>query len=261
MRWIDKLRLRRRSLFERNRVDDELDSELRFHLDEQIEENIRGGMTPQEARVAALRAIGGISQFKEECRDMRRVNWIENFVQDVRYGLRQLRKTPGFTAVAVLSLSLGIGANTAIFSIVNAYLFRNMPVEQPNRLVAIYLTAPQISGGLGLSYPDLLDYRKQDTGLSDIMGSTGVALSVTDSDKPELIWGEIVTGNYFSGLGVRPILGRGFVPDEDKAPGQAAVCVINYHFWRDRFHGDPGVIGRTIKINRHPFTIIGVAPH
>src|ERR1700686_5713742 len=123
--------------------------------------------------------------------------------KDVNYAARAMARTPGFTAVVVLSLALGIGANTAIFSIVNAYLLRPMPVEEPDRLVAIYAASPRWGNDVrGFSYPDLLDYRKQETGLSDLMGSTGIPLGVTDGDKPELIWGEIVTGNYFSGLGV-----------------------------------------------------------
>ena len=182
--------------------------------------------------------------------------------QDVRYALRVLLKSPGFTVVVVLSLALGIGANTAIYSIVNAYMLRPMPVEKPDRLVTLYFTAPRLGSELGwLSYPDLLDYRKQDTGLTDIMGSTGIPLSVTDGAESELIWGEIVTGNYFSGLGVHPVVGRGFLPEEDRAPGQKPVCVFNYNFWKRRFQGDPKIVGKTIKINDHPLTVVGVAPH
>jgi len=180
--------------------------------------------------------------------------------KDLRYACRILAKSPGFTAVVVLSLALGIGANTAIFAIVNAYLLRPMPVDDPDRLVAIYFTSPHWSGIGSFSYPDLLDYRKQETGLSDLMGHTGIPLSMTEGEKPELIWGEIVTGNYFSGLGVHPAAGRGFLPGEVRDPGKSPVCVINYNFWRRRFQGDPNVAGRTIKINGHQFTIIGVAP-
>ena len=181
--------------------------------------------------------------------------------QDLRYALRVLAKSRGFTAVVVLSLALGIGANTAIFSRVNALLLRPLPADDPHRLVAIYVTAPRWGSDIrGFSYPDLVDYRKADTGLSDLMGSTGVSLNFTDGERPELIWGEIVTGNYFSGLGVHPILGRGFLPEEDRAPGEKPVCVINYDFWRQRFQGDPNVVGRKIKINDHWLTIVGVAP-
>ncbi|HKW97714.1 MAG TPA: ABC transporter permease [Bryobacteraceae bacterium] len=181
--------------------------------------------------------------------------------KDLRFAARVLAKSPGFTLVVVLSLALGIGANTAVFSLVNAMLLRPMPVDQPDRLVAIYLTSPHWGSDIrGFSYPDLLDYRKADTGLAELMGSTGIPLSVTDNEKPELIWGEIVTGNYFAGLGVHPVLGRTFLPEEDRAPGQKPVCVLSYNFWREHFASDPKVAGKTIRLNGHTFTIAGVAP-
>jgi predicted permease len=182
--------------------------------------------------------------------------------KDLRYAARILAKSPGFTLVVVLSLALGIGANTSVFTIVNAYFLRPMPVDDPDRLVAIYLTSPARWGrDIGnFSYPELMDYRKANTGLSDLMGSSGLPLSITDSEKPELIWGEIVTGNYFSGLGVHPILGRGFLPDEARAPGQKPVCVLNYNFWRQHFQGDPNITGKVINIKGHAFTVVGVAP-
>ncbi len=186
---------------------------------------------------------------------------MSNAWQDLRYAARILLKSPGFTAVVVLSLALGIGANTAIFSLVNAYLLRPMPVDDPDRVVAIYQTAARWGQDIrGMSYPELIDYRKQDTGLADLMGSTGIPLSMQEGATPELIWGEIVTGNYFSGLGVRPVLGRGFLPEEDRAPGEKPVCVLNYNFWTRRFQHDPNVVGKSIKINGHAFTIVGVAP-
>ncbi len=183
--------------------------------------------------------------------------------KDARYAARVLAKSPGFTLVVVLSLALGIGANTAIFSLVNAYFLRPMPVDHPDRLEAVYLTSPARWGrDIGnFSYPDLLDYRQADSGFSDLMGSSGLPLTMTDGEKPELIWGEIVTGNYFSGLGVHPALGRGFLPEEDRAPGEHPVCVLNYNFWRKHFQSDPNIAGKSIQINSHPFTIVGVAPH
>jgi predicted permease len=136
-----------------------------------------------------------------------------------------------------------------------------MPVDHPERLIAIYVSAPNSGANVeGFSYPQWLDFQKQDTGLADIVGSSGLPLSVTEGDKPELIWGEIVTGNFFSGLGLHPVLGRGFLPDEDRAPGASPVCVINHEFWQRRFHGDPNVEGKTIRIEGHTFTIVGVAP-
>src|SRR5208283_4842895 len=187
---------------------------------------------------------------------------MNDFWKDARYAARVLAKSPGFTLVVVLSLALGIGANTAIFSLVNAYFLRPMPVDDPDRLVAVYLTSPRRWGrDIGnFSYPDLSDYRRADPGFSDLMGSSGLPLSMTGGEKPELIWGEIVTGNYFSGLGVHPVLGRGFLPEEDRAPGEHPVCVLNYNFWRKQFQSDPNIAGKSIRINGHPFMIVGVAP-
>lgn len=250
------------AFFRPRALDRELDQELETHLAMLAEQHMHSGLDPEEARRAARIELGGVTQLREAHREVRGLPLVEQFGQDVKYAVRALGKSPGFTAAVVLSLGIGIGANTAIFSIVNAFLLRPMPVEDPDRLVAVYLTAPRWGSEIaGLSYPDLVDYRKQDTGLSDIMGSTGIALSMTEGAEPELVWGEIVTGNYFSGLGVRMLAGRGFSADEDRAPGQKPVAVLNYNFWRRRFQGDANVVGRTIKINDHAFTVIGVAPH
>ncbi len=181
--------------------------------------------------------------------------------KDIRYSTRVLARSPGFTLVVILSLALGIGANTAIFSMANGFLLRPMPVEHPDRLVAIYLTSPKWGRDIrSFSYPQLLDFRKAETGLSDIMGFSGLPLSVTGGEKPELIWGEIVTGNFFSGMGIHPILGRGFRPDEDRAPGEKPVCVLSYNFWRQHFQSDPDIAGKQMQINGRTFTIVGVAP-
>ncbi|HTB16264.1 MAG TPA: ABC transporter permease [Bryobacteraceae bacterium] len=181
--------------------------------------------------------------------------------KDLRFAVRVLRKSPGFTAIVVLSLALGIGANTAIYTVFNAYLLRPMPVDAPDRLLAIYVSVPNGGANIeGFSSPQWKDFRAQETGLVDIAGSSGVPMSMTDSEKPELIWGEMVTGNYFSVVGVHPAVGRGFLPDEDEKPGEKPVCVLNYNFWQRRFHGDPEITGKSIKLEGQAFTIVGVAP-
>jgi predicted permease len=181
--------------------------------------------------------------------------------KDLRFAFRVLRKSPGFTLVVILSLALGIGATTAIYSLVNAFFLRPMPVDHPDRLVAVSVSIPNGGNSIeGFSYPQWKDFRAADTGLSDLLGSTGLPLSMTDGQMPELIWGEIVTGNYFSGLGVHPAIGRGFLPDEDEKPDLKPVCVLNYNFWQRRFHADPEIAGKTIQLEGHTFTIVGVAP-
>jgi predicted permease len=237
-------------LLRRRRLHADLEAELAFHRD----------MSTAHGNAIGL---GNTTQLREQALDLWRFGFLEDLWRDAVYAVRAMRRSPGFTATALLSLALGIGANTAIFSVFDTYLLRPMPVDDPGRLVAVYFTSAHRGSGnlISLSYPGLLDYRKQDTGLSEIMGSTGIGLSVTDGPTPELIWGEIVTGNYFSGLGVRPILGRGFVPEEDRIPGRNAVCVLNYHFWRKHYHSDPAIVGRIIRINGHAVTVVGVAPH
>src|SRR5215472_5187091 len=172
--------------------------------------------------------------------------------KDLRYAFRVLANSPGFAAVVMLSLGLGIGANTAIYSVVESLLLHPMPADESARLVAIHVSQPASgNAAYGFSYPEMLDYRSQDTGLSDLLGATGIPVSVTEGEKPELIWGEMVTANYFSGLGVHPLLGRGFSGDEDQAPGKGSGAVLSYNFWRRHYNSDPKVIGRTIRINKN----------
>ncbi|HEU0173938.1 MAG TPA: ABC transporter permease [Blastocatellia bacterium] len=259
--WIYTAPLRLRSLFRRDRVEQELDEELRYHIDRQIEENIAKGMTPEEARYAALRAMGGVEQRKEECRDMRRVRLIENLTRDVRYGLRTLRKSPGFTAAAALSLALGIGANTAIFSLVNTVLLRPLPVENPERLVSLNW-ASERGGGVfpSLSYLNYRDLRDRNNVLDGLIAYRMAPISLGHDGISERAWGYLATGNYFDVLGVKPALGRLLTPEDDKAQGANPVTVISYDCWQKRFAGDPHIVGRSVLVNARGFTVIGVAP-
>jgi predicted permease len=186
---------------------------------------------------------------------------MDTLLRDVRYTFRVLAKRPGFALVAILSLALGIGANVAVFSVVNLLLFKPMPVREPGRLAALYVTEPQSRTPSQFSYPDYLDYSENNEAFTDLMGFTGIPLNMTvGNGQPELIWGEMVTGNYFSGLGVEPALGRGFLPEEGQTPGARAVAVVNHGFWQRRFNSDPDIVGKVVKLNGHDFTIVGVAP-
>ena len=181
--------------------------------------------------------------------------------QDLRYGLRMLWRSPGLTAVVVLSLALGIGASTAIFTLVDSYVFEKFPVENPDRLVALYATRRAADYPEGFSYPDYQDYVRQSTTFESIYGYDGIALSVQETGgEPELIWGETVTGNYFHGLGFRAAAGRLLSPEDDVVPGAHSVAVLSYNYWKKRFAGDPRVVGRKLLINRRPFTVVGVGP-
>ena len=272
MRWIYKFPLRVRSLFRKSRLEQELTEELRFHLEKLAEEYVAKGMTPEEARYAAPRELGGVEQIKEECRDMRRVNWLENILQDVRYGLRQMRRSPGFAAVAVLMLALGIGANTAIFSLIDAVMLKMLPVKNPQQLVVLrWRQTKGVRGGPGVSGPrsSSLSYlgfkrlRRQNDIFSSVMGFVPLGISpesvtVNIDGQPSVAGGEMVSGNYFTGLGVSPVLGRVLTDaDEDHA---ARVTVLGYGYWTRKFGRDPAVIGKTIALGGEPFSIVGVAP-
>jgi macrolide transport system ATP-binding/permease protein len=260
-RWFYTLPLRLRALFGRKQLDQELKDELCDHLELQINENLSRGMSAEDARYSALRALGGVTQIEEQCRDTRGVNIIENLIQDLRYGLRQLRRSPGFSALAILCLTLGIGANAAVFSWVEGILFRPYPaVAHQERLLALAGTARDQSEAQGISWPDLLDLQRScklfDTFfVSKITGST---LSI--GDRAEVTTGSIVSANYFDAIGVHPILGRGFVPGEDVGRNGHPVAVISYQLWQRRFKGDPQIIGKTQRLNNVLHTIVGVAP-
>jgi len=259
--WFYTLPLRLRSLFGNTQVDQELKDELRDHLEQEIQENVARGMSAEEARYSALRALGGMAQIEQQCRDMRGGNMIDNLVQDLRYGFRQLCRRPGFSALAILCLTLGIGANAAVFSWVEGILFRPYPaVAHQERLLALAGTATGESGATETSWPDFLDLRRSCTVCDTFFVSkiTGSTLSI--GDRAQVTTGSIVSANYFDAIGVRPILGRGFEPGDDVGRNGHPVAVISYQLWQNRYKGNPQIIGRTQRFNNVPHTIIGVAP-
>jgi macrolide transport system ATP-binding/permease protein len=261
MRWYYKLPLRLRSIFHKNRAELDLSEELQFHLQNQIDEYVARGMNPKEARHAALRSLGGIEQAKEECRDARKVNLIENFLHDSRFALRMLRRSPGFSLLAILCLTLGIGANAAVFSWIEGILFRPYPaVAHQERLVAIGGTSRDEPRGTPLSWPDFQDLQRSCTLCETLFVSkiTGTTLSI--GDRAERTTGSIVSANYFDAIGVPPMLGRGFLPGEDQGQSAHPVAVISYQLWEGRFRGDPQIVGKTQRLNGVMHTIVGVAP-
>jgi len=261
--WLYTLPLRLRSLFHWAQVDQELDDELRDHLDRKTEEYVAKGMTQEEAHRRARLDLGGIEQAKERCRDARRVNWIQDFVQDLRFGLRILRKSPGFTTVAVLTLALGIGANTAIFSVVDWLTLRVPSIAKPEQVTT--LASQGTDGGYsnGFSYPDFEDIRNQSTTVfSDVAASMDYQADGLSVDgKSELMWASYVTGNFFQMIGVKPALGNLIEPTAGLSSHDEPVLVLGYAFWKAHFGGDSRVVGKSALVNGRPVTIIGVAPN
>ncbi len=245
--------------FRRRRLEDDLDEELRSHLEMAIELNVRKGMSTAEARREALLSFGGVERTKEMCRDQRGLPMIEMAWQDLRFGFRMLRRSPGFSLLAILCLTLGIGANAAVFSWIEGILFRPYPaVVHQEQLFA--LTGTALGEADLTSWPDLLDLQRSCTLVDSFIVTkiTGTTLSI--GDRAEVTTGSIVSANYFDAIGVHPILGRGFETGEDSGRNAHPVTVISYQLWKGRFKGDPQIIGKTQRLNGVMHTIVGVAP-
>jgi putative ABC transport system permease protein len=252
MRWHQRL-------FRRARTEKQLDAELRFHLEQQIAGYIAAGMTPEEARRRTRLEFGGLDQVKEECRDVGATRFLETLIQDVRYGLRQLRRNPGFTAGAVITLALGIGANTVIFSVVNAVLLRPLPYSNPGRLVSVWQTYRDFKE-VWVSTPDLYDWRAQNKVFDQIAAyRVAKGFNLQGSFKPRWIQGTFVTANLFGVLGVKPSLGRAFFESEDR-PGVHPEVVLSHALWVEAFHASRNVIGSVIDLNGKGYTVVGVMP-
>jgi macrolide transport system ATP-binding/permease protein len=247
-------------LFRRRKLEAQLDSELHFHVEQRTAELIAVGIEPAEARRRAMVEFGGVEDVKEECREARGWNFLENTWRDLSYGARMLRKSPGFTIVAVLTLALGIGANTAIVTVVNSLLLRPLPVEQPDRLVAVFTTHKRDNTFNPSSYPDYLDLRDHNRVFSGVAGHFYWPMSLRTVEHPEIVMGEVATSNYFAVLGVKPFLGRAFLPEEGEIPGGHPVAVLSYRAWKTGFGSDRGIIGKKVLINDYPFTVVGVTP-
>ena len=244
------------NLFRRERIERELDAELQAYLELDVEENIRRGMAPKEARRVALARLGGVEMVKDECRDVQRFRVAEDLWRDLRYGFRRLLARPVLAVVAVAVLAIGIGANVAILALVDALLLRPLPGADPSRLVAVF-TSDYSSGRPGAnSYPDLLDIRESAGDVFESVTATSRArVGVRIGGETRVMSAQLVEPNYFDTIGLRPAHGRGF-----EAVETGAVAVISNAIWLSEFGGDPSVLGRAITINGSPFTVVGVAP-
>jgi predicted permease len=259
--WFYTLPLRWRHRLRGKQADQELRDELRDHLEQQIQVNLEKGMPLEDARYAALLALGGTTQIEQQCRDARGHNFIANTIQDLSYGFRQLVRSPGFSILTILCLTLGIGANAAVFSWAEGILFRPYPaVAHQERLLALAGTSRGETGATETSWPDFLDLQRNCTLCDAVFVSkiTGSTLSI--GDHAEVTTGSIVSANYFDAIGVHPILGRGFEPGEDVGNDAHPVVVISYDLWQKRFKGDPQIVGKVQRLNNIPHTIIGVTP-
>jgi macrolide transport system ATP-binding/permease protein len=249
------------ALFRRGRLEDDLDDELRSHLEMAVELNLSKGMSPEDARRGALRGFGGVEQTKELYRDQRGLPMLETTLQDLRFGLRLLRRSPGFSTLAILCLTLGIGANAAVFSWIEGILFRPYPaVAHQERLLALAGTARGEVDATALSWPDFVDLQRSCTLFDSFFVSKIMGTTLSIGDRAEVTTGSIVSANYFDAIGVHPILGRGFEPGEDSGRNAHPVTVISYQLWQRRFKGDPQIIGKTQRLNGVFHTIVGVAP-
>src|SRR5437763_236680 len=248
-------------LVRKQRRETEMNAELQQHLDALTERNIAAGMSPKEARNAALREFGGVEQIKERAREQRVWLSADDFLQDLRFGARILRRSPGFAILAILCLTLGIGTNAAVFSWIEGILIRPYPlVAHQERMVALFGTRQGTTEKEGLSYPDFIDLEKNSTLFESFIVDRIVGTTLSVGDRAERASGGIVSVNYFDALGVRPMLGRGFRPEEGTGRNAHPVTVISYLTWQDRYKGDPDIIGKTQFLDGVQHTIIGVAP-
>src|SRR2546429_1804382 len=254
MSWIKRL-------FSRRRIYCELSEVIREHLEEKIEELVAGGMSRKEATYAARREFGNVTLVEEDSRTVWRWPSVENLLMDIRYSVRMLRKSPTFCAVAVLTLALGIGANTAIFSCINAWINNPLPYPQSDRLM-VFATNEKKSGWTGehvTSPADFFDFQKQNTSFEQSVAWTGASLNLTGDGSPELVDGGRVTWNFFDTLGAKPILGRTFTPDDDRS-GSPHVVILSEGLWQGRYDGDPKIIGRNVTSGGEAYTVVGVMP-
>jgi predicted permease len=241
-------------------VDTQLDDELRFHVDLEADRLAREGMAPEQARTTALRTFGGVERVREECRDTRGLGWFDATSRTLRYAFRSLRRNPAYSLLSILVLGLGIGANTAMFSVIHGVLLKPLPYVEGDRLVLVQQSAP-LAGqqSVGVSIPELYDYRRELTNFSGLVEFHQMSFDLINRGEPDRVATGVVSPNFFDVLGIRPHLGRTFV-DTDDDHGAQAVLVLSHSYWRTRFGGEPGIVGQVFEMNDRPHTVIGVLP-
>src|SRR5215510_855284 len=267
MFWLRLIYTRLYGLLRKNRIEQEMEDEMRFHLLMRTRDNIERGMRPDEAEREARRRFGNMSRIKDLARDIKGGGFVETLLQDLRYGARILLKHKGFTLIAVFTLALGIGANTALFTVFDALMLKPLPVKDPDSLVSF--SGVDRDGGPRkiFSYPDYLDYRDRNTTLTKLVAwsKAAVALGETKIGRDNLsveganyVFGQIVTANYFAALGAEMDLGCGFLPEEDRTPGASPLIVLSHQFWQRQFDSDPHIVGKIIRLQSQSFTVVGV---
>jgi putative ABC transport system permease protein len=260
MSWLRMLAARLKGTWRRPEIERELGEELRAHLEMLVEENMRRGMPADEARRQAKLELGNLSRIREDYRDQARVPFLEVLLQDLRYGLRMLRKSPAFAAVAIATLALGIGANAAIFSVVNGVLLRPLPYDDPSRLVYVISSAPERGfTNYATSPPDFRTLRERNHTLSNLSALYTSSFNLTGVPQPEKLSGEVVSAEYFTTLGVKPMIGRGFLPNEEKW-GEHHVVVVSEGFWRSHLNADANINGKTLSLHGETYNVVGVMP-
>ncbi len=247
------------SLFRRRRLEGELDRELKYHIDMLVEQNVKAGMSPEDAKREALRTFGGVERVKDDVRDTWLSRFVETALQDIRYGLRNLRRNPGFAFVVMLTMALGIGANTAIFSVVNGVLLRPLPYREGDKIVVLrHGVGDTVANDLNFSVKDLDDYR-QSRSISDIIEFHNMFFTLLSRHEPERVSTGVVSSNFFDVLGVRPLYGRAFVA-ADESHGAPAVLILSHKYWQRSFGADPNIVGQVFRMNDRPHTVVGVLP-
>lgn len=257
--WLRRLLLRIGSFLHRTQLDRDLDAEISSHLQFAIDENLQRGLSPVEARRQARLRFGGTEQAKDEHLDARALPLLEILLKDLRFALRLIRKNPGFTAVAVLTLALGMGATTTIFSVVNSVLLRPLPYKNSDRLMRIEETHPGAPGA-NVTYATFLDLQREATTIENVAAYREWVFNVTGGSEPSQIAGALVSGNFFAALGSSPTLGRTILPEDDQPGGDNHVVVLSYGLWQSRFGSDSNILGQKLMVNAERFTVIGVMP-